>query len=271
MSNNNNVLALSGFGVAFNNKVILSSVTLEIPDTGVMVLMGPSGTGKSTLINTLAGVYQANVGHKVWGQVTYAGEDLFSREDKPVIVGQKLELSVSGVLENIISKLPERSTLHLEQKKDLARRLLEHAGMEHLSIHLGKSATSLDFADRRQLSILAQMVSNPKLLFVDEPTTGLEEDSIERMLEYVKKEAKKRAIVFITHNQKIARKLGGKTALIAGGWIQEVQDTKDFFNAPISDVTKKYVRTGGCSLPSPSAKPEDLNDEMVSATRETPI
>jgi ABC-type molybdenum transport system ATPase subunit/photorepair protein PhrA len=54
------LLELNGFGVAFGKKVVLSEITLSIPEQGAFVLLGPSGTGKSTLLRTLAGLCTAS-------------------------------------------------------------------------------------------------------------------------------------------------------------------------------------------------------------------
>lgn len=72
------ILSLKKYGVAFGERMILRSVDLEIPDRGVFVLLGPSGTGKSTLLCTIFGINDAVSTLRVWGQANYLGDELGS-------------------------------------------------------------------------------------------------------------------------------------------------------------------------------------------------
>jgi len=256
--------------VAFKDRIILSSITLKVPETGVFILMGPCGTGKSTLLKTLAGFCQANPAHRFWGEAMYAGERLTCCQSLPAMVTQNTSLMMSSVLENIVSGLPERHTLNLHQQRDLAQRLLSQAGLDHLGKQLQMQVTKLSLADQRQLAILSICAANPKLILIDEPTTDLNAEEVERMVKFIKKQAQKRGIVMTTHNQKIAKSLGGMTSLIAGGWLQETQCTDDFFNSPITEEAKRFIKTGSCNLPSPNAKPENVNPDMIASIRLPP-
>ncbi len=264
------VLSLDGFGLAFNERIVLSSITLDLSDTGAMVLMGPCGTGKSSLLRAICGLSQANPAHRVWGQASYAGEQLSSASEFPTLVSQNARLMMSSILENIVVGLPERNTLSISQQRELARRMLAQAGLSELGDKLDCAVTQLDLVDQRLLAILRHAASNPRLLCIDEPTAGLNDEDADKVIKYVKFEAEKRAILIVLHNQKLAKKLGGCTALLAGGWIQEVQQTAAFFSHPRSKVAKSFVETGTCSLPSPNASPDQVAPEWVSEIRNPP-
>lgn len=272
------LLSLQKFGAAFNQRVILSSISLDIPETGITVLMGSSGSGKSTLLRAIAGFSSANPAYRTWGKISYLGSVLNTTSESkqvprfsyPAIVSQNSRLLLASVLENIVEGLPERRSLTLLQQKDLAKRLLVQADLATLCQQLDTAVVDLALADQRQLAILRQLVASPKLLCIDEPTVGLNEMEIKRLLNYLKREAKKRAFIIVTHNQQVARTLGGQTALLAGGWVQEVQATHLFFNAPQTEVAKTFVETGSCHFPSPDAKPEHVAPEWVDALRPLP-
>lgn len=258
---------LEGFGVAFGNKVILSEITLCVPDTGVFVLLGPGGTGKSTLLRTLAGFNDANPSHRVWGKVTYMGQQLDS--DRPALVSQSAKLMMASIIENVVHSLPERSSLSREQQCDLAKRLLDQAGLGHLRDKLDTPAVELSLGEQRLLSIVRVCASSPRLLFIDEPTANLDDDAAAKILEYIKLEAGRRAVLVVLHNQNQAKFLKGFTALMAGGHIQECQLCDDFFANPLSESAKQFIRSGSCYVPAPDAEMEHLC-ETIAAPRMLP-
>lgn len=252
------MLELKEYGVAFGERIILSSISLEIPGNGIVVLMGPSGTGKSTLLRTIAGISSSSPSFRSWGEATYLGRDLGNTE-LPVLVSQSASLLMSSVLENIVHALPERHTLTQAQQRELAQRLLIDAGLNELAANLDQRVVDLTIGQQRLLATLGQVVAGPRLLCIDEPTTGVDEKDSQRILKFLKKEAERRAILIVLHNQQQAKQLGGVTILLAGGWVQEAALTSQFFEAPQSEAARSFVKNGTCCIPSPNTKPEEID------------
>ena len=84
------ILLITNFNLQISGKKILRSLNLEIFDKEITILMGPSGTGKSTLLRTLAGLNQSNPQIKISGDILYQDKNLFNTLEKPVLVQQKL-------------------------------------------------------------------------------------------------------------------------------------------------------------------------------------
>jgi len=257
------ILKLESYGAAFGEKIILSEINLTILERGIFVLLGPSGTGKSTLLRAIVGLNEANPLFRTWGDATYMGEAL-SENNRPSLVSQSAKLMMASVLENVVHNLPERNNLKLNQQRDLAIRLLEDAGLGELKESLNSSVLSLELAQQRHLAILRQAAASPRLLCLDEPTAGINDDEAAKLLDYIKKESKRRAVLIVLHNLTQAEALSGHTALLAGGYIQEMQVTADFINSPKSEPAKQWVKLGSCNVPSPDALPEELADDVPS-------
>ena len=264
------VLVLQDFGVGFGEKIILSSVNLEIPDRGIFLLMGPAGTGKSTLLRTITGINDANPSLRTWGAATYAGVPL-SQSELPVLVAQNTKLLLANVLDNVIHDLPERRSLTKIQQINIGKRLLIRSGLRELSDELEKSVVDLPLHLQRHLAIARSAAANPKLLLIDEPTTGIEEQHCKSLIKYIKQESERRAVLVVVHNQKHANLFKGKMALLAGGWVHESKDTLRFLSHPESDAGRCFVQTGSCDVPSPSAKPEELSDEAINKYNPPPL
>lgn len=262
------LLELRNFGVAFGNKVVLCEISLTIPEQGTVVLLGPSGTGKSTLLRTLVGLSSASPSFRTWGDAIYRGNKLNDR-DRPELVAQSARLMMSSVLENVVVNLPERSSLTRAMQRDLARRLLEHAGLPELCDKLDEPVAKLSLALQRHISILRQIVSGPRLLCIDEPTTGLSNAESARLLAYMREESTRRALLVILHNQQHARLLGGTAVLIAGGYVQEARPIPAIFDTPMSAAAREFALNGTCNVASPGTPAEHL-DESAPAPKPLP-
>jgi atypical dual specificity phosphatase len=253
------ILELNEFGVAFGEKIILSGVNLKVPVVGNLVLLGPSGIGKSTLFRSICGINYANPSFRTWGEAIYLGNKLDeSAKEIPALVSQNAKLMMSSILENVIFNLPERQSLQKHQQIDVAQRLLERAGLEQLVDRLDDNVIDLPLGMQRHLAILRTSVANPKLLCIDEPTTGLEDDYVDTLLKYISEISERRAVITILHNQDHAKKLKGMVALLTGGWINEFSMDDDFYNDPQSKAGKQFVKSGSCAVVGPEIDEEAL-------------
>jgi atypical dual specificity phosphatase len=257
-----NVLVLERFGVAFGGKTVLADVSLTVPDRGVVTLMGPGGSGKSTLLRTLAGFNDAQPALRTRGRALYCGEPL-GHGPPPALVMQNARMLLDSVFGNLVSGLPERHLLERRDQVELAGRLLHAAGLAELVPRMNDDVIGLSPGLQRRLAILRTAVSGPRLLCHDETTAGLDEAEADAVLEMIRAQANVRAVLLVTHNQLHARALGGRTALLAGGRVIEFGPTEEFFASPRSPEARQFVRTGGCSVPGPDARPEDLESEPL--------
>jgi atypical dual specificity phosphatase len=253
------VLELNEFGVAFGERIVLSAVTLRVPPRGVTSLLGPGGTGKSTLLRTIAGFNGANPSMRTWGEARYRGQPLGDR-DLPALVAQSARLLLSSIFLNVVHGLPNRSELTPVEQREIVKTLLSDAGLADLVHCLDEPVMKLSLAKQRHLAIVRSAAANPALLCVDEPTTGISEDESRALLAYLERESDKRAILAVLHNQAQARHLGGRAALLAGGVIQETNTVPCFFDSPQSRAAREFVNYGSCTAPAPDADPDGLDD-----------
>ncbi len=272
------VLSLDAFGVAFGDRVVLSNVFLELPRKGLATVVGPGGSGKSTLLRTLAGLNEVHPSCSTWGTALLDGLPLRSgaspdrrpggtREGIGLVV-QHARFFLDSVRENLVSGLPNRSRLDGATQTRLVSSLLEENGLAELAGRLDDDVAGLPTGLQRRLAVVCALVAEPPLLLADEPTAGLEDRDATEVVGLLRRQGEHRSVLFVTHNQRLARAAGGTTFLLAGGTIQESGIAEAFFTSPRTAAGRSFVETGGCSVPSPGAHREDLD---AAAPEPTPL
>lgn len=257
------VLALNGFGVAFGERGVLRAVDLTLPALGCTVLLGPSGTGKSTLLRTLAGFNGANPSLRSWGSAVYCGQAC-EGANRPALVMQNPRLLVSDVFENLVCAIPNRSDLTRHMQVDLVRSVLQRYGQASLLDSLSQKVVECPLHVQRVIALLRLVMSEPALLMVDEPTTGLSDAQAQPVLQLLQHMASERSLLVVMHHLQQARALQGHVALLANGQIAEFAASAHFFENPQSDCAKAFLTTGSCPEVS-------LADIDFSAMADTPL
>lgn len=256
------ILSVRGLNVSFGNNKVLVDINFDIEETGITHLMGPCGAGKSVLLQSLAGLSQRSSLYHATGQIYYKGEPI-SENDRPAILEQRPSRLLDTVFENIVSDLTERPQLTNSQQRALVLRLLESYHMQRLEQLLDQPLTRISLLERRMALILSQTANSPDLLLLDEPTSSIDDDQVNELLEAIGAIAQQRAVIMVQHNQRQALRMGGNAILLAGGMIQEADTTRNLLTSPRSMAGKEFRGTGTCAVPNPNSDPADLDEEYV--------
>ncbi len=264
------VLSLNGFGAAFGARVVLNQLDLCIASPGVVVLMGPTGTGKSTLLRTLAGVNDLQPTFRTWGELRLNGEYL-TDSNRPALVGQHYELLASSVREYLSSALTFRSNLTVAEQRDFTRKVLTRFGIDLDENEFDANVVQLPLEVQATLALARASVNRPSLYCIDELYCGKTDDDAQLIRTAIQTLALDAPVLVVTHNQRFARSLGGKTVLLAGGMVQAIEPTEEFFTRSDNPLVARFVRTGGCDLPSPGTPPEHLDPESARPPTVAPV
>lgn len=255
------VLSLEGFGVGFRERVVLAQVTLDVSMTGVQVVMGPAGGGKSTLLRTLSGLNQTQPDLRQWGSALYQGERLLPT-NRPAIVQQDVRHFVATVRENLVSSFPDRHRLQRRQQDARLEALISESRVPELSDHLDDEAIGLPQPLRRLLAVLRAMATGAALVCLDETTAGMDEAWAARVLDLVRWYAREHAVLFVTHHQLHARAVADRLALLGGGRIVEEGPATEWWQNPRTAELRHFLQTGSVSLPAPDADPATLAEDV---------
>ncbi len=256
------VLSVQNLNVQFGDRPILSNISFDILPNQVMILMGPGGAGKSTVLRSISAINAAQQNATISGSMLYKDSPV-TPDNAPVLVVQKAHLLLGTVFENLREQSACRVRLSpLELRQNIIE-FLKEMNVEDLVSKLDTEVLNLSKVERKKVMIIGALRELPELLCLDEPTADLDNNEANELLQFLREVSAKHALLMITHNQIHARAIGHLICLVAGGRVQEFAPIDEFFSNPQSQAARDYVRTGGCSVPSLNAKPEDLEPDYT--------
>ena len=215
-----------------NNKSLLKNINFEFDRKSLTVLMGANGAGKSLLLKVINGILEQTSGKVLW-----CGNKITNliRSEQAFVFQQPVLLRRS-----VSSNLKFVQKIFNVNNRSSRDNLLKMVG---LFDKRNQSAKSLSIGEQQRLVIIRALLSNPKIIFLDEPTANLDPTSvalIEKVVLAVKEMGIK--IVFVTHDLHQAKRLADEILFIDKGEILEHTDADQFFIKPKSSVAFKYIK-----------------------------
>jgi atypical dual specificity phosphatase len=255
-------LNIFDYGVAFGDRVILADIDLAVRAGGVTALVGPAGTGKSTLLRSLAGLYDGNPRYRWWGSAEYLGRTL-TEDHRPALVLQHARVMQANAIDALGGPVRERLGLKSGALREHIEQRLRALGMTALIDAFDRPTIDLPPLLQRAVNVLREALCEPALLMVDEPTYGLPERDAAALLDVLRAVADGgTGILVVLHSLQQVRAVATDVALLAGGRIQEAAPAAEFLAGPASPAARQFVETGSCAVPAPDADPETLADDV---------
>ena len=189
------------YGSGENRFQVLKNISLQIQDGDYVVILGASGSGKSTLLNVISGLERPES-----GEIRYDNEDIttfsdnrlteFRRKNISFIFQQYYLLPHMDVAQNV------KMGADLSANKEY-RTIIEAVGLGN---KLHKYPSELSGGEQQRVSVARALAKNPKVLFLDEPTGALDEQTGRQVLDYISRLQTEYGftIVIVTHNLNIA-------------------------------------------------------------------
>lgn len=189
------------YGSGESRVQVLKGVSLTVRDGDFTVILGASGSGKSTLLNLLSGLETPD-----GGRIFYDATDLTVLSDRELTALRREKIGFIFqqyyLLPNLSVDQNVKMGADLAKNKDY-RKILSAVGLEG-KIH--KYPSELSGGEQQRAAIARALAKKPKVLFLDEPTGALDEQTGRQVLDYIGRLQKELGftIVMVTHNQNIA-------------------------------------------------------------------
>ena len=229
---------------SFENQKVLRGIDLEIQDGETVVLIGASGSGKSTFLRCLN---LLNVPDK--GQIFIDGQEITNPKTnlnklraKVGMVFQSFNLFENlNIIENI--KLAPRKVLHLSNKQaeKEAMELLKRVGLGNKAYDYPKN---LSGGQKQRVAIARALAMHPEVILFDEPTSALDPEMVGEVLEVIKDLAKdhSRTMVIVTHEMSFAREVGTRLIFLDKGKIIEDGDPHQVMAHPTTERAARFFQ-----------------------------
>ena len=215
----------------YNDNVVLDDISLEIKQGDVVGIIGPSGTGKSTLLRCVNRLEKpekgtVTIGDKVIGLSERKPKELLYLRQNTGMVFQRFNLfEKKTALENVMEGLIVVKKMKKDEARAIALEELKLVGMEKWANHYPKHMSG---GQQQRVAIARDLAKNPKLLLCDEPTGALDYNTGKAVLKLLQDTCRNNGVtvIVITHNQAITAMADRIITVRSGTVVSEEKNTK---------------------------------------------
>ncbi len=226
----------------FGELEVLKSVSLEVNKGEVVVLMGPSGTGKSTFLRTLNFLEIPDEGEIIFDDIKMKDDAVILRQarSRMAFVSQSYNLFPHmTALKNVMYPLVKVKKMEKNEAKEKAVEVLKRVGLgDKISNYPGQ----LSGGQKQRVAIARAIAMQPDLILFDEPTSALDPEMTAEVLKVMKELADMgTTMIVVTHEVNFAREAADRIVFMSEGIIVEDSQPQEFFSYPKTEKAVKFL------------------------------
>ncbi|KNF10175.1 glutamine transport ATP-binding protein GlnQ [Gottschalkia purinilytica] len=230
---------------SFNGIEVLKDISLQLKKGEVVAVIGPSGTGKSTLLRCINYLEVPDKGEIEIGDIkvdvkTAIKKNIYKLRKSTAMVFQNYNLFKNKTaIENIMEPLLVVKKMKRDEAEKIAVRILKQIG---LSDKRDVYPSKLSGGQQQRVGIGRALAVNPEIILFDEPTSALDPERVGEVLDVIKSLAQKNmTMIIVTHEMRFAKEAADKIIFMDKGVIVEEGKPDDIFNSPKNPRTIKFL------------------------------
>lgn len=235
-------LEVTGLIKCYGQTRAADALSLSVESSRVLVLIGPSGGGKSTLLRMLGGLEVPDAGTIVINDRRLLSDPvaLQAYRRKNGFLFQQFNLFPHlTALRNISLPLEKVHDHSPDDARKMAEEALHRFGLHD---HTHKLPAQLSGGQQQRVGIARAVAHNPEVLFLDEPTSALDPEMTAEVLELIQELAEAgQDIILSTHEMGFARAVADQVAMVAMGRIEEISPPAHLFESPKSALCQRFL------------------------------
>lgn len=241
MSENNNiVVSLQDVTKKFGSLTVLDGMSLDIYEHEVVVLCGPSGGGKSTLLRTINGLEKNDS-----GKIIYRGQEVTHRNIREIrkhigMVFQQFNLFSNLTVKDNLLIAPIKT--QKKNKDEMLQKAKEYLEVFGIADKLDAYPHQLSGGQKQRVAIVRALMLEPDLMLFDEPTSALDPEMIKEVLDAIRRLSQiGMTMVIVTHEMGFAREVASRVCFLEGAKIRVDTDSKTFFEDTEDERLKQFL------------------------------
>ncbi|MBK9316101.1 MAG: ABC transporter ATP-binding protein [Acidobacteria bacterium] len=228
---------LNEISAAYGRNRVLAGITLDIAAGEFVALLGPSGCGKTTLLRIIAGLMAPESGDLRFNDESVIGEAA-ERRRLAMVFQKPLLFPYHNVGDNVAFGLKMKGVA----RDDRTRRVREALALVQMEDFIQRNPRQLSGGQEQRIALARALVTEPRVLLLDEPFSALDEKLRAEMRSLVKSLQQRLGIttIFVTHDQNEAIVMADRIALLLNGGLEQFAPPRDFYLAPRTESAARF-------------------------------
>jgi len=240
--NDQTILKIEALRKSFGAVEVIKGVSLSVKPREVVVIVGPSGTGKSTLLQCINLLTRPTDG-RIWlenQEITSRGADVDKIRRRIGMVFQDFNLfNHLTALGNVTIGMTKVLGMKAEDAREKGMYELQRVGMAE---HADKYPAQLSGGQKQRVGIARALGMDPSIMLFDEPTSALDPELTGEVLGVMQKLAQEgMTMLIVSHEMGFAREVADRIVFMENGRIEEEGPPERFFNNPRSERTRRFL------------------------------
>lgn len=234
------ILSMQNITKKFGNLIVLDDVSLDVYEHDVVVLCGPSGGGKSTLLRTINGLEKIN-----GGEIYYRG----TKVDQKNIHDVRKHIGMVFQQFNLFNNLSVRDNLLIapiktqhKSKEAMLKKAMEELEIFGIADKIDAYPHQLSGGQKQRVAIVRSLMMEPDLMLFDEPTSALDPEMIREVLDSMRRLSEMgMTMIIVTHEMGFAREVASRICFLEKAKIRVNTDTQSFFENAEDERLKQFL------------------------------